>query len=81
MEQKEEELSMIEQAHKAADRLELANAKMSELLKKQEAMEARKILGGQSEAGNKEPEMTKEEKDRISIKRYFKGTALESAFK
>ena len=73
------EESMIEQAEKAAQRLEHANKVMEELVKRQEAIEARRMLGGQSEAGNREPEVSKEEKDKMDMKNYFKGTAIEKA--
>jgi hypothetical protein len=76
-----EELDLIEKAHKAADRLERANKITEELQKKQEAMDARRILGGQAEAGDKVPELSQEEKDKIAMKKYFKGTAIESALK
>lgn len=75
------EQSLIEQAEKAAQRLEHANKVMEELVKRQEAIEARRLLGGQSEAGNKEPELSKEEKDKMDMKNYFKGTALEGVLK
>lgn len=71
------EQSLIEQAQMAAQRLEHANKVMEELVKRQEAIEARRLLGGQAEAGNKEPELSKEEKDKMDMKLYFKGTALE----
>lgn len=75
------EESLIEQADKAARRLEHANKVMEELVKRQEAIEARRLLGGQSEAGHKEHELSKEEKDKMDMKNYFKGTALEKVFK
>lgn len=75
------EQSLIEQAEKAAQRLEHANKVMEELVKRQEAIEARRLLGGQSEAGNKEPELSQAEKDKMDMKNYFKGTAIEKALK
>ena len=71
------EQSLIDKAEMAAQRLEHANKVMEELVKRQEAIEARRLLGGQSEAGKKEPELSKEEKDKMDMKRYFKGSALE----
>jgi hypothetical protein len=72
------EQSLIEQAEMAAQRLEHANKVMEELVKRQEAIEARRLLGGQSDAGiPREPQITKEQKDRMDMKNYFKGTALE----
>ena len=75
------EESIIEQAQKAADRLEHANKVMEELVKRQEAIEARRVLGGQAAAGVKEPEISQAEKDKIDMKNYFKGTAIERALK
>jgi len=75
------EESLIEQAQKAAERLEHANKVMEELVKRQEAIEARRLLGGYSDAGAKVPELTKEEKDKMDMKNYFKGTAIEKALK
>jgi len=75
------EESLIEQAQKAAERLEHANKVMEELVKRQEAIEARRILGGYSDAGKNVPELSKEEKDKIDMKNYFKGTAIEKALK
>ena len=73
------EESLIEKAEKAAQRLEHANKVMEELVKRQEAIEARRLLGGQSEANVKVPELTQEEKDVMDTKNYFKGTAIEQA--
>lgn len=71
------EESLIEQALSAAQRLEHANKVMEELVKRQESIEARRVLGGQSEAGHREPEISQEDRDRMDMKLYFKGTALE----
>ena len=73
------EESLIEQAEKAAQRLEHANKVNEELVKRQEAIEARRLLGGQSAAGQTEPELSKEDKDKMDMKNYFKGTAIEGA--
>jgi len=76
----ETEASLIDQANQAAKRLEDANKVMEALIKKQEGIEARRLLGGQSEAGKKEPEISPEEKLKTDTKNYFKGTAIEGAF-
>ncbi len=47
----EGELDMVQQATLAAERLEKAVEENKEILKRMEAIEARKILGGQSIAG------------------------------
>ena len=74
-----EQPSLIDSANQAAKRLEDANQIMEALIKKQEGIEARRLLGGQTEAGTKEPEISKEEKTKTDMKAYFKGTAIEKA--
>lgn len=76
-----QEENLIDAANKAAARLEEANKINLELLRRAEALDARRILGGYSEAGNKAPEVSEEEKIKIDMKNYFKGTALEKVFK
>jgi len=71
--------SMIEKAEKAAQRLEHANKVNEELVARLEKMEARRLLGGQSEAGHREPEISKEEKDKMDMRNYFKGTPIGDA--
>ena len=76
------EQNLIEQAEKAAQRLESANKQTADQLAKLEKLEAIRQLGGFSEAGKpQEVQMSKEDKDKMDMKRYFKGTALERAFK
>jgi hypothetical protein len=76
----DDELSLIEKANKAAARLEEANKVMDALVKRQEQIDARRILGGQAEAGApKAPVLSDEEKIKIDMKNYFKGTAIEKA--
>lgn len=74
-----EEQSLIEQAEKAAARIEAANKQMEEIVKRQEVLEAKRLLGGKSEAG-KNVEISEEEKLATDMKNYFKGTALDRAF-
>jgi hypothetical protein len=78
----EKEMDMIEQANLAAARIEKANAEYKELVKRSEAIESRRILGGQTAAGGTpEPQMSEEEKLRLDTKNYFKGGVLEKVFK
>lgn len=59
---------LIENALKAAERLEAANAKQEELIKRQEMLSARAMLGGKTEAGfseEKKEETPVEYKNRI----------------
>lgn len=73
-----QENDMITKAHLAAERLEKANQLNSELVKRQEALEARRILGGQSNMGQQEPpKISEEEKIDIENRHIFKGTAIE----
>lgn len=48
---KRETTSLIEQANAAAKRLEEANKKKEELLKQEQEIEARRVLGGVTEGG------------------------------
>jgi hypothetical protein len=62
------EESLIDQARKAAERLEKANKEYEELVKRQEALETRRILGGWAAAGGEAPvveETPKEYRNRI----------------
>jgi len=77
----ETENNLIDSANQAAKRLEDANKIMEALIKKQEALEARRLLGGEADAGNKPPEISPEDKLKVDTKNYFKGTAIEGAFR
>lgn len=66
------EADMITKAHIAAERLEKANAINAELVKKMEGFEARKILGGQSDAGQPQAPV-KEETPQEYAKRIMSG--------
>jgi len=81
-EQTKQEVDMITKAHLAAERLEKANEIHKELVKRQEALEARRVLGGQAAAGEPQAkELTEEEKLQISLKQFWKNSALEGVFK
>ena len=70
--------NLIDRAEKAAERLEAANKASEDIIKRNEAS---RILGGQSSAGGKPAEISKEDKLKQDMKAYFKGTAIENAFK
>jgi hypothetical protein len=72
--------SLIDSANKAALRLEEANKVNAELVRRMEAIEARRVLGGYSEVGQKAPELSDEEKIKIDTRNMFKGTVIEKAF-
>ena len=61
--------TLVDDANTAAERLEKANERQAELLRQQEDLEARKALGGRSEAGQSpvEPkeETSKEYRERV----------------
>jgi hypothetical protein len=82
LEQDKKDMDMITRAHMAAERLERQNQVYADLVKRQEALEARRLLGGESSAGARpEPQLTEEEKIRIGAKNFFKGSAIEGVFK
>ena len=64
--------TLIDKANQAAKRLEEANKKYEELIKTQLEMEAKKILGGRSEAGMP-AEKPKEETPQEYAKRILEG--------
>lgn len=65
----EDKLSLVDQATKAAERLEEATRKYNEVVNRQEALAARMTLGGKSDAGQppaeKKEETAKEYKERV----------------
>jgi hypothetical protein len=75
--QPEGENSMIEDANKAAERLEKANAEQKTLLDRQDATEARLKLGGQSSAGGQLVVKTEDEKWAEEAKERYAGTGLD----
>lgn len=78
----EKELDLIEKATLVAERIERANEQYKELVKRSEQIESRRILGGQTAAGEKTPPpMTEEEKVLMTNKAMFKGTVLDGVFK
>jgi hypothetical protein len=71
---------IIVEATAAAERLEKAIKDNSEILKKLEAIEARRILGGQSTAGSTAaPKPSEEEIISSGAKKYFGGTIIGDA--
>jgi hypothetical protein len=59
--------NLIEDANDAAERMEAANARMEDLIKRQEFLATQDKLGGRSEAGIQAPK-----KEKISDKEYAK---------
>lgn len=81
-----DENDVIAKAHLAAERLEQANAKKEELVKRMEIIEARlegrRLLGGESNVAEPpKPELTEQQKIDLGMKQFFKGTAIEGALK
>ena len=68
----EKSMDLIAQAQLAAERLERANKMSEEVLKRVEAMESRRILGGQAVAGEP-PKEKKEETPAEYAKRMMRG--------
>ena len=65
-------LDMIAQAQLAAERLEKANKVNEEIMKRMQEIESRRILGGQSSAGEPEP-VKKVETPQEYAKRMLRG--------
>jgi hypothetical protein len=75
------EKSLIEQANIAAQRMEEANKIKEALIIREEKLEARRLLGGQAEAGHVAPVVSEEDKTKADMMNYFKGSAIERALK
>jgi len=76
------EENLIQEAQKTAERIEKANAEMRELLKKQEAMQAQAIISGRSSAGvPPPPQMSEDERLKLEMREFFKGTSVEKAIR
>ena len=67
-----ETVTLIDKANAAAERLEKANARQAELISQQENIEARRMLGGQTNAGI-QPPVQKEETPGEYSKRIMSG--------
>ena len=74
---KVKEDDLIDKANIAAQRIEDANLRLSELLDRQEKIKVREIMGGQSAAGTPVVEKTKEEKAIDSARAMLKGTGYD----
>lgn len=82
----QKDLDTIEKAHLAAERLKQENDRKEALITRMEIvenrMEGRRLLGGESMAGEvQKPELTPEQKLDIDAQIYFKGTNIEKALK
>lgn len=74
--------NIVSQAEAAASRLEAANKAMEELVRKQEALQAKAVLGGRSGAVTvQEPVLSEEQKLKNEMREVFKGTAVERALR
>ena len=78
---KSESTSLIESADKAAERLEQANKVKEELLAREEALEARRKLGGGSQAGIETPQLSEAEKKKKGALEFFEGSSIADAIK
>ena len=76
-EKKEKTLSLIDQATLVAERIEAANKVAAELLNKQEQIKVRQIMGGDTKAGEKPIEKTKEERQVESARAMLAGTGYD----
>lgn len=61
----------------ASERMEKANEKREELIVRDEALEAKKRLSGDAEAGGKAPEETEDEKWAKDAKERYAGTGMD----
>ena len=77
-EQPAAEKTIVDKANESADRLEKANEVKKELLDREEALEAKKILGGRASAGQAaKPPKTEDEKWAEDAKKRYAGTGMD----
>lgn len=69
--------TLVKEAREAAERLEAANKKSEELIKRQEALAVEKTLGGNSEAGQEPKKLSKDELEIKEARALLAGTGLE----
>lgn len=68
--------NIVDRAHRAADRIEKANAELASLLARQEKIMAQQIISGKAEAGKPRVERTEEDKTKEEANNFLKGTGL-----
>lgn len=73
--------TLLEKAEAVARKIEEGNKKTEELLKRQEEIEAKKILAGRSEVGAAPVQKSPQEKVKEGAMEMFKGTEIEKAIK
>jgi hypothetical protein len=81
MEEEKQSDNLIQQAQKAAERLEKANKEMAALLERQERNRAIDEISGKSLAKVPEKELTPEEIIKKQTQEFFKGSEIELALK
>ena len=70
---------LIDVANAVAERIEKANVQTAELLEKQEALEQRKVLGGEGGGNQQINLISEEDKKKKDAAEFFKDTSLEKA--
>lgn len=68
-------VNIVEEADKAAERLEAANKQYEKLIKRQEALKVEETLGGSSSAGA--PSLTAEQRRKANARKYIEGSGFE----
>ncbi len=69
----------LQDAEKIAERLEKANAESKLILERAEKLRVQEILGGKSNAGLEEPQLSETERIKKEAKEFFKGSDIEKA--
>jgi len=75
--QEAETKDMIEEATKAAERIEAANRELHDLITRQEKIVVQRTLAGRAEASMAPKELSKEEKETAEAKAWLAGTGYE----
>jgi hypothetical protein len=73
--------TLIDEAKEVAERIEKANERQAELLRQQEDLQARRMLGGRADAGQMQKQKSDEEIKKEGAAEFFKGSQIEKAIK
>ncbi len=76
---KYETTPIIERAREEREKLEVATKALKEENDRREKIMAKQALGGSSNAGQADPQVTEEQKKKEGAMNFFKGTQIEKA--
>lgn len=79
--QENETLNVVERAEKAVQAMKEQNDRAEAITRRQEEAAAKAMLGGQTQAGQSQPQKTEEQLKKEGAIEFFKGTGIDKAIK